>query len=37
MIARKQALLEEIKTNGIPTPQTRSFTGHNLQESRPVA
>jgi hypothetical protein len=37
MTVRKEALLEEIKRNGIPTPQTRSFTGHSLQESRPVA
>ncbi|UYN93126.1 MAG: hemerythrin domain-containing protein [Enhydrobacter sp.] len=35
--ARKQELLDEIERSGIPTPQTRSFTGHNLEESRPVA
>ena len=37
MKARKQALQEAIKVSGIPTPQTRSFTGHSLQEGRPVA
>ncbi len=37
LMTRKQALLEEIKAKGLPAPQTRSFTGHNLQESRPVA
>lgn len=36
MKARKEALQAEIQSNGIPTPLTRSFTGHNLEESRPV-
>jgi hypothetical protein len=35
--ARKEELLAEIKANGIPTPQTRSFTGHALKQGRPVA
>jgi hypothetical protein len=37
MKERKEALQQQIKASGIPTPQTRSFTGHQLQESRPVA
>jgi len=37
MAARKEELLAQIKTNGIPTPQTRSFTGHKLREGRPIA
>jgi len=37
MAARKEELLAEIKANGIPTPRTRSFTGHKLKEGRPVA
>ncbi len=37
MAARKEELLAEIKAGGIPTPQTRSFTGHKLKEGRPVA
>ena len=34
--ARKQALLAEIKSKGLPPPTTRSFTGHSLKEGRPV-
>jgi hemerythrin superfamily protein len=37
MAARKQQLLAEIKANGLPTPKTRSFTGHKLAQSQPVA
>jgi hemerythrin superfamily protein len=37
MAARKAELLAEIKTKGLPTPQTRSFTGHKLVQSEPVA
>jgi hypothetical protein len=36
MAARKKALLAEIKENGIPAPQTRSFSGHELQQGSPV-
>jgi hypothetical protein len=36
MAARKEELLAEIKANGLPTPQTRSFTGHKLREGRPA-
>ena len=37
MAARKAELLAEIKAKGLPTPQTRSFTGHKLVQSEPVA
>jgi hemerythrin superfamily protein len=37
MAARKKELLAEIKAKGLPTPQTRSFTGHKLVQSEPVA
>jgi hemerythrin HHE cation binding domain-containing protein len=34
--ARKEQLLAAIKTNGLPPPETRSFTGHKLQQGAPV-
>ena len=37
MAARKAELLAQIKAKGLPTPQTRSFTGHKLVQSEPVA
>ncbi len=37
MAARKKALLAEFKSGGLPAPQTRSFTGHQLRQSAPVA
>jgi len=37
MAARKRELLAEIKASGLPTPKTRSFTGHKLAQSQPVA
>jgi len=37
MATRKEELLAEIKVSGLPTLQTRSFTGHKLKEGRPVA
>ena len=37
MAARKRELLADIKANGLPTPTTRSFTGHKLAQSQPVA
>ena len=37
MAARKQEALAQIKANGLPTPKTRSFTGHKLEKSQPVA
>lgn len=36
MMARKEQLLAQIKANGIPTPETRSFTGHKLQQGHPL-
>ena len=37
MTARKKALLAQFKEDGLPTPKTRSFTGHKLSQSQPVA
>jgi hypothetical protein len=34
--ARKQELLAAIKSNGLPPPKTRSFTGHKMQQGEPV-
>jgi hypothetical protein len=36
MAARKEELLAEIKKNGLPTPETRSFTGHEIEQGEPV-
>lgn len=36
MKARKKALLAEFRTKGLPTPQTRSFTGHKLAQGKPI-
>jgi hemerythrin superfamily protein len=33
---RKKALLAEYKTSGIPAPETRTFTGHELEQGEPV-
>lgn len=35
--ARKEELLAKIKTNGLPPPETRSFTGHKLEQGQPVS
>ena len=37
LAARKAELLAEYKSSGLPTPKTRSFTGHKLEQSQPVA
>jgi hypothetical protein len=37
MAARKKALKAQIKANGLPTPESRSFTGHDLKMGHPVA
>ena len=37
MAARKQELLARFKAEGLPAPQTRSFTGHKLEQGQPVA
>jgi hypothetical protein len=34
---RKKELLDQFKTNGLPPPTTRAFTGHKLQQGKPVA
>jgi len=36
MAQRKEELLAEIKAGGLPTPETRSFTGHKLTQGEPV-
>jgi hemerythrin superfamily protein len=36
MKARKKALLAEYKASGIPAPETRTFTGHTLEQGEPV-
>jgi len=36
MAARKEELLASIKKNGLPTGETRSFTGHALEQGEPV-
>lgn len=37
LAARKEELMEQIKSEGLPTIETRSFTGHELRQGRPVA
>jgi hypothetical protein len=36
LMARKEELEEQIKSQGLPTIQTRSFTGHKLAQGKPV-
>jgi hypothetical protein len=36
MQARKDQLLAAFKKNGLPPPQTRSFTGHKMEQGAPV-
>jgi hypothetical protein len=36
LAARKEQLLADIKKNGLPPPETRSFTGHTLKQGEPV-
>jgi hypothetical protein len=36
LASRKEELLAEIKANGLPPPQTRSFTGHEIKQGSPV-
>ena len=36
MKAWKKALLAEYKMGGIPAPETRTFTGHTLEQGEPV-
>src|SRR5256885_15782549 len=34
--ARKEELMAQFKDGGLPSPQTRSFTGHALEQGAPV-
>ena len=36
LAARKKELLAEFKSKGLPTPKTRSFTGHKLVQGEPA-
>lgn len=36
MAVRKKELLAQIKAKGLPAPETRSFTGHELKQGAPV-
>lgn len=36
MAARKQELLAAFKKSGLPAPETRSFTGHAIEQGEPV-
>jgi hypothetical protein len=36
LVARKAQLLEQFKTGRLPAPKTRAFTGHRLEQSKPV-
>ena len=37
MMARKAELLAKFAAEGLPPPQTRTFRGHKLEQSQPVA
>jgi hypothetical protein len=37
LMQRKQELMEEFaEGDNLPAPQTRSFTGHELQQGKPI-
>jgi hypothetical protein len=36
MQGRKEAILAEYKMSGIPAPETRTFTGHALEQGEPI-
>jgi hypothetical protein len=36
LMTRKEELMEQFKSGDLPPPQTRSFTGHKLEQSKPV-
>jgi hypothetical protein len=36
MAARKEELLARIEKDGLPAPETRSFTGHEIERGKPV-
>jgi hypothetical protein len=33
---RKEELMAQIEKNGLPPPETRSFTGHKMRQGAPV-
>jgi hemerythrin superfamily protein len=37
MLARKNELLAQIEADGLPSPETRTFIGHELEQGEPVA
>jgi hypothetical protein len=36
MMARKEELQQQIEASGLPTAETRSFTGHKLKQGEPI-
>jgi hypothetical protein len=36
MLARKQQLISQFEADGLPSPETRTFTGHDLEKSAPA-
>jgi hypothetical protein len=36
MLARKKELIAQFEAEGLPVPATRSFTGHELEQSTPI-
>jgi Hemerythrin HHE cation binding domain len=36
LLARKKELMAQFKADGLPSPATRTFTGHELERGRPV-
>jgi hemerythrin superfamily protein len=36
MLSRKQELMAQIEADGLPSPETRTFTGHDLEMSLPL-
>jgi hypothetical protein len=36
MLARKHELMARFEADGLPSPETRTFTGHDLEMSAPV-
>jgi Hemerythrin HHE cation binding domain len=36
LAARKEQLLADIRENGLPQPETRTFTGHEMTQGEPV-
>jgi hemerythrin superfamily protein len=37
MMARKKELLRRFQASGLPAPETRSFTGHEMRQGHPAA